>query len=50
LARAFAAVLAWRARGRERAALRALDDRALRDIGVSRAEVWREIDKPFWRA
>jgi uncharacterized protein YjiS (DUF1127 family) len=49
-ARALAAVLAWRERGRERAALRTLDDRALRDIGLSRAEIWREVEKPFWRA
>ena len=27
----------------------ALSDRALHDIGVSRADACREYDKPFWR-
>jgi uncharacterized protein YjiS (DUF1127 family) len=44
----FGLLLAWRERGRERAALATLDDHALRDIGVSRAELWIEADKPFW--
>ena len=47
--RAFATLSEWRRRSRDRAELAALDDRALRDIGVSRADVWREINKPFWR-
>jgi len=29
--------------------LASLDDRALRDAGISRAEI-REVSKPFWRA
>jgi uncharacterized protein YjiS (DUF1127 family) len=45
---AFGLLLAWRERGRQRAALATLDDRALRDIGVSRADIWVEADKPFW--
>jgi hypothetical protein len=24
-------------------------DRALRDIGISWAETWVEVDRPFWR-
>ena len=47
--RAFSTLSEWRRRSRDRAELAALDDRALRDIGVSRVDVWREINKPFWR-
>lgn len=36
-------------RSRERQALLALDDHLLRDIGLSRADVWDEGRKPFWR-
>jgi uncharacterized protein YjiS (DUF1127 family) len=39
----------WAQRRRERAELARLDDRMLRDSGVTRADVWREINKPFWR-
>jgi uncharacterized protein YjiS (DUF1127 family) len=40
----------WRRRGRSRAELAKLDDRMLRDIGITRGDVWREINKPFWRS
>ena len=40
----------WRKRSRERAELARLDDRMLRDIGITRGDVWREINKPFWRS
>jgi len=33
----------------ERAQLRALSDRELRDIGISRSDALREAKKPFWR-
>jgi uncharacterized protein YjiS (DUF1127 family) len=39
----------WRARIRERHALAKLDHRDLRDIGLSRWEIERELAKPFWR-
>jgi len=39
----------WHRRRRDRAELAALDERMLRDIGVSRTEVLHEINKPFWR-
>lgn len=39
----------WLERGRQRRALQRLDDRMLRDVGLSRADVGRETDKPFWR-
>jgi len=44
------AFLLWQDRARERAHLASLDDRMLRDIGLSRVEVAREWSKPFWRA
>ena len=34
----------------QRYRLRELDDRALRDMGLSRADVEDEAAKPFWRA
>jgi uncharacterized protein YjiS (DUF1127 family) len=40
---------AWRDRRRQRLALGRLDDRLLRDIGMSAADVEHEITKPFWR-
>jgi uncharacterized protein YjiS (DUF1127 family) len=46
----FDAALAWRARSRERRILIGLDDRMLRDLGLTRVEVYREATKPFWRA
>jgi uncharacterized protein YjiS (DUF1127 family) len=39
----------WCARSRQRRALTDLDDRLLRDIGVSRSAAAREAAKPFWR-
>lgn len=42
-------VLNWAERVRQRRHLAELDDRLLRDIGVSRAEVEAEISRPFWR-
>jgi uncharacterized protein YjiS (DUF1127 family) len=41
--------LAWRAHSHHRRALSALDDRMLRDVGLTRADVYREVAKPFWR-
>lgn len=42
--------LTWLQRDRDRRTLQSLDDRLLRDIGVSRAQVEDEARKPFWRA
>ena len=39
----------WAVRNRGREALASLDDRMLRDIGLSRVDVFREYRKPFWR-
>jgi uncharacterized protein YjiS (DUF1127 family) len=43
-------VLLWQERAFQRHALESLDERALRDMGMSRADVAREAGKPFWRA
>ena len=39
----------WQARAAQRAKLAGLEDRALKDFGVSRAEADHEAAKPFWR-
>jgi len=39
----------WRARARERRMLLQLDERMLKDIGVTRVDVAQEASKPFWR-
>jgi len=39
----------WRQRLRQRKQLASLDDRLLRDVGLTRADVARETAKPFWR-
>jgi uncharacterized protein YjiS (DUF1127 family) len=40
---------AWRARSSQRRRLSALDDRLLKDFGVSRCDAEAESRKPFWR-
>ena len=40
----------WRDRARQRSELARMSDQEFRDIGISRAQVWREVSKPFWRA
>lgn len=40
---------AWQDRARERADLMTLDDRALKDIGLTRCDVAEIAHKPFWR-
>jgi len=39
----------WHERAAERRHLLTLDDRMLRDIGISRADAANEARKPFWR-
>ena len=41
-------VLTWVEVTRQRRQLASLDNRMLSDIGFSRADVAREIDRPFW--
>lgn len=43
------AAAAWSERHGERRRLLALDDRMLKDIGLSRADAWAEGRKPVWR-
>ena len=40
----------WRQRARSRGELAMLDDRELRDIGLTRMEANKEFEKPFWEA
>jgi uncharacterized protein YjiS (DUF1127 family) len=39
----------WHRRAQERQELTAMDERDLRDIGLSRLDALREANKPFWR-
>ncbi len=45
----FNQLFVWQERTAERAHLASLDDRLLKDMGISRSEAAREIHKPFWR-
>ena len=47
--RLFDQVFTWLDRARQRRQLGELDDRLLRDIGLSRAEVDHEISQRFWQ-
>ena len=40
----------WQERIDERRELDRIDERLLKDAGISRADVLREASKPFWRA
>jgi uncharacterized protein YjiS (DUF1127 family) len=43
-----AAIAEWRKRARQRDELANLDDWMRRDLGVSEADVWNEVRRPFW--
>lgn len=49
LHRTIAMLREWRRRVHSRAELARLDDRMLRDIGITRVDALYEINKPFWR-
>lgn len=40
----------WQRRSRSRHELEYLSDATLRDIGITRCDVHRELHKPFWMA
>jgi uncharacterized protein YjiS (DUF1127 family) len=48
--RAIELVLGWQDVARQRRALLELDERLLKDIGISRADAEREASRPFWDA
>ncbi len=48
--RLFDGLASWKARAGERHILAAMDERALRDIGLSRGDMAVESRKPFWQA
>ena len=48
--RLFDQVFTWLDRARQRRHLSELDDRLLRDIGLSRVEVEQEVSRRFWQA
>lgn len=43
-------LLTWHQRARDRHALSQLDEHMLHDIGLSNADVDREVSKPFWQS
>ena len=49
LQRLFSALADWNDRYRQRVHLAQLDERMLRDMGLTRADAVGEYDKPFWR-
>lgn len=50
LRRVWAQLQNWRDIRRQRRALLGLSDAMLKDIGISRADAFREGTKPFWRS
>jgi uncharacterized protein YjiS (DUF1127 family) len=49
MTRGFDALALWQERSRMRHGLAMMDDRLLRDIGLTRDDVRLELRKPFWR-
>ena len=49
LRRALVLFYTWRQRLRDRRALALMDERSLRDLGLTRYEAFYEVHKPFWR-
>lgn len=41
-------LLRWHELGQQRRALAALGDSALKDLGLSRADIYNEVERPFW--
>ena len=49
LARVLGVLATWHDRNVQRRTLAGLSDYQLHDIGLSRSQVFHEIEKPFWR-
>ncbi len=49
LAALWETLFTWRKRASQRRQLASLEDRLLKDMGISRADAEREASKPFWR-
>lgn len=49
-AAALGTLAVWRSRDRDRRRLLELDERMLRDIGLTRTDVLAVASKPFWQA
>ncbi len=49
-AKVWQTLLTWQRRASERTRLAEMDDRAYKDMGITRADAWRETRKPFWSA
>ena len=49
LARVAQALAVWSERIRQRRQIAALSDEALKDIGLTRLDAWREWRKPWWQ-
>ena len=49
-AKVWQTLLTWQRRASERTHLAEMDDRAYKDMGFTRADAWRECNKPFWSA
>ena len=43
-------LISWMQRIDSREKLKVLSDRSLKDIGLTRLEIQKEIHKPFWKA
>ena len=50
VARILEILAAWHDRSVQRRTLVGLSDYQLHDMGLSRSQVFHEIEKPFWRA
>ena len=45
----FDLIVDWYERSNQRRRLAEVGPRMLKDIGISRVDVWQEVNKPFWR-
>jgi uncharacterized protein YjiS (DUF1127 family) len=45
----FTRIAEWQERAEQRAHLAAMNDRMLKDVGISHVDALREASKPFWK-